>query len=156
MAPSAVSETPLPIRSSKQGSVHPFAPLSENELLNAGSLIRAEWPASTDLQFKVITLEEPPKAEVFPYLEAEHTGNAVPSIDRRALVVYYIRKTNKLHEAFVNLSTQSVESNVRLGNNIHAPGDAEEFIGIEKLCLEDASVQAELAKLKLPEGSVVV
>jgi len=45
---------------------------------------------------------------------------------------------------------------VRLGNNVHAPGDGEELTIIEKLALEDEGVKAEIAKLQLPEGSVVV
>lgn len=63
---------------------------------------------------------------------------------------------DKLHEAVVNLSHSKVESNVRLGPNIHANGDGEEIVAIEKALLQDPAVQAELAKLKLPEGSVVV
>lgn len=39
---------------------------------------------------------------------------------------------------------------------MHAPGDGEEIIKIEKIMLEDPGVQAEIAKLKLPEGAVVV
>lgn len=63
---------------------------------------------------------------------------------------------DKLHEAVVNLTTAKVESNVRLGPFVHAPGDGEEIIAIEKAMLEDEGVKAELAKLKLPEGAVVV
>lgn len=63
---------------------------------------------------------------------------------------------DKLHEAVVNLSANKVESNVRLGPFIHAPGDGEEIIAIEKAMMEDEGVKAEIAKLQLPEGSVVV
>lgn len=49
-----------------------------------------------------------------------------------------------------------MESNVRLGANVHGAGDGAEIIEIEKIVLEDAGVQEELAKLKLPEGTVVV
>ena len=63
---------------------------------------------------------------------------------------------DKFHEAIVNLSKQVVESNVRLGPNNHAPLDAEEILEFERLSIEDESVQAELAKLKLPEGTKVV
>jgi len=155
MAPSA-DPVDLPVRTSKQSSSHPFSPLSGDEIRSAAGLLQKEWPEGTDLHFKSITLEEPPKAEVIPYLEAEHNGFAVPSIDRKAMISYYIRKTNKFHEAIVNISSQSVENNVRLGANMHAPGDGDEIMTLERVCLEDEGVQAELAKLKLPEGSVVV
>lgn len=49
-----------------------------------------------------------------------------------------------------------MESNVRLGQGIHGPGDAEEILLVEKIALEDESVQAEIAKLKLPEGTAVI
>jgi len=49
-----------------------------------------------------------------------------------------------------------VEYNVRLGANMHAPGDGEEIFAIERVCLEDQGVQDAIAKLELPEGSKVV
>jgi primary-amine oxidase len=49
-----------------------------------------------------------------------------------------------------------VESNVLLGPYQHANGDGEEIMAVEQALLADADVQAEIAKLKLPEGSVVV
>lgn len=56
----------------------------------------------------------------------------------------------------MNLSSNKVESNVRLGPNVHANGDAEEIVAIEKIALEDETVQAEIAKLQLPKGTVVI
>ena len=49
-----------------------------------------------------------------------------------------------------------MESNVRLGPNVHAPGDGEEILLVEKIALEDEAVRAEIAKLRLPEGAVVI
>jgi primary-amine oxidase len=48
-----------------------------------------------------------------------------------------------------------VESNARLGPNVHGAGDGEEILAIENIALEDAAVKAEVAKLQLPEGTVV-
>lgn len=67
-----------------------------------------------------------------------------------------IHVQDKLHEAIINLSRQKVESNVRLGPNIHGPGDAEEILLVEKIALADEGVQAEIAKLQLPEGTSVI
>ena len=63
---------------------------------------------------------------------------------------------DKFHEAIVNLSKQRVESNVRLGPNVHAPADGEEIVLVEKIALEDEGVKAEIAKLQLPEGTAVI
>jgi len=53
------------------------------------------------------------------------------------------------------LTTGKVDSNVRLGANIHGNADYEEVLMIEKNALEDEGVKAEIAKLELPEGAVV-
>jgi primary-amine oxidase len=155
---------------------HPIGPLSNNEITQASALIKGEWPENTLFLFKVITLSEPAKAQLIPYLDAERKGQAHPEIDRRAFVVYYIKNTvsyqralskplagislhtnqHKLHEAVVNLTQQKVESNVRLGPFLHANGDGDEIIAVEAALLANAKVQAEIAKLKLPEGSVVI
>lgn len=63
---------------------------------------------------------------------------------------------DKFHEAIVNLSLNRVENNVRLGPNVHSPGDGEEIVLVEKIALEDDAVKAEIAKLQLPEGTVVI
>jgi primary-amine oxidase len=63
---------------------------------------------------------------------------------------------NKYHEAVVDLTTGRVLRNVLLGPNLHANGDGEEIVAIEKAALEDEGVKAEIAKLQLPEGTVVI
>ncbi|KAF2115588.1 copper amine oxidase [Lophiotrema nucula] len=155
MSTETIATTPS-ARPTKSVPTHPLAPLSATELTSAAAIIKASWPAHTDIHFKVVTLEEPPKAEVLAYLDAEHSGRPLPAISRTAFLNYYIRNTNKFHEAFVDLSTGRVLSNVLLGKNIHANGDGDEIVAIEKVALGDERVQAEIAKLKLPEGTVVI
>ncbi|KAJ9665240.1 hypothetical protein H2201_004714 [Coniosporium apollinis] len=155
MSTEVVDSSPA-VNSATQHVAHPLAPLTGDEITRAAELVRGIWPSNTDLHFKSITLEEPPKAEVLPFLEAEHNGQSAPSIARKAFVNYYLRSTNKFHEGIVNLSSNKVESNVRLGPNVHANGDAEEIVAIEKVALEDEAVQAEIAKLQLPKGTVVI
>lgn len=53
------------------------------------------------------------------------------------------------------MSSGTVESNVRLGPNMHGNGDYEEILMVEKNAVEDEGVKAALAKLQLPEGTVV-
>lgn len=66
------------------------------------------------------------------------------------------KSQDKFHEAIINLTRQRVESNVRLGPNVHAPGDSEEILLMEKIALEDERVKAEIAKLQLPEGATII
>lgn len=83
----------LPTQLGKATPSHPLAPLSAAELAAAAAIIKASWPAHTNLHFKVVTLEEPPKSEVLAYLDAEHNKQPLPSISRRAFLNYYIRNT---------------------------------------------------------------
>ncbi len=72
---------------------HPLGPLTAEEITQSAGLVRACWPSSIECHFKVITLREPPKTELAPYLAAERAGQAPGYIDRRAFVVYYFRGT---------------------------------------------------------------
>lgn len=49
-----------------------------------------------------------------------------------------------------------IESNVRLGANVHSNADGDEIFMVEKVALEDEGMKAAIAKLQLPEGSVVI
>lgn len=80
-------------RTAKTVTSHPLAPLSAAELQSAASIIKASWPAHTDLYFKTVTLQEPPKTDALKYLEAEHSGSPLPTILRKAFINYYIRNT---------------------------------------------------------------
>ena len=140
---------------------HPFCPLSASEITTAASLIRQLWPTGTDLHYKAITLFEPTKVDGVRYLDAEHASaagrnNHLPDVTRKAFVNYYLRNTNRFHEAIVNLSTGKVDRNVRLGANVHGCGDSEEIIMVERVALEDEGVKELIGKLRLPEGTVVI
>jgi primary-amine oxidase len=72
---------------------HPLGPLTAEEISESARFIKALWPVNTDIQFKCITLQEPDKAGLVPYLEAEHAGRQPPHVERRSFVVYYLRST---------------------------------------------------------------
>lgn len=55
----------------------------------------------------------------------------------------------------MNLTSRIVERNVRLGPHEHGNGDYEEVLRVEKIALEDPAIKAEIAKLQLPEGTVI-
>jgi primary-amine oxidase len=72
---------------------HPLGPLTSAEISESARLIKALWPANTNLQFKSITLCEPSKTDLTPFLVAEHAGQPTPILERKSFVVYYIRNT---------------------------------------------------------------
>lgn len=72
---------------------HPLGPLVADEITQSASLIKAAWPAETEIQFKTITLLEPEKALLLPYLQAERKGDRPAPIQRRSVVTYVIKNT---------------------------------------------------------------
>lgn len=88
-----VNTPPSNVVPQKQLKPHPLAPLTANEITIAAGLVQRLWPNGTDLHYKAVTLEEPPKAQVLPYLEAEHGRGPLPPIQRKAFVNYYLRNT---------------------------------------------------------------
>lgn len=97
---------------------HPLAPLSASEITTAASIIRASWPAHTDLHFKVVTLQEPPKAEVLRYLEAEHAGESRPAVSRKVFLNYYIRNTvSEVWRSVDGCKLTGIPEQVSRGNN---------------------------------------
>ena len=154
----------------KHHVAHPLNPLTTSEISATAALIRSAWPSHTDLRFKTITLLEPAKKDFLPYLDAEHNGKPLPSISRKAFTAYYIRNTvgdtavalsltltgqDRFHEAVVNISDSKIETNVRLGPNAHGNADYDEVKMVEINALEDEGVKAAIAKLELPQGTIV-
>lgn len=72
---------------------HPLGPVTKDEINQSATLIRAQWPEGTKFQFKVITLLEPPKAELVPWLDAVKAGETPKPLDRKSTVIYYLRNT---------------------------------------------------------------
>ena len=181
MAPAPIVDQPWSSQPKPSKSVvaHPLCPLSADEISRAGDVLKTKYPSNTVLHFKVITLQEPPKTQMVAYLDAEHAAGQLPHIDRKAFISYYIRNTvclnsmiefrgcsarmadvlpmqDKLHEAIIDLTTQSVDDIIRLGPNLHAPADGPEIMLMEEIALKDEKVKAALEKLRLPTGTAVI
>jgi primary-amine oxidase len=77
---------------------HPLSSLSAQEIALTATIVKRLWPALADIHFKVITLEEPTKDELLPYLEAEHANLKLPEIERKVWVNYYLRNTVRLND----------------------------------------------------------
>lgn len=91
MSPSVLQpQAPLP---SKSHTPHPYAPLSAAEITYASTLVKGEWPTGTEIQIKTLTLDEPPKKDAVPFIEAESRGQTHRPLTRMAYVDYYLRKT---------------------------------------------------------------
>jgi primary-amine oxidase len=72
---------------------HPLGPLTAAEISESTRLIKGLWPSNTNIQFKSITLQEPKKSELVPFLAAEHSRQRTPTVERKSFIIYYIRNT---------------------------------------------------------------
>jgi len=135
--------------------VHPLDPLSPQEIIQAASILRKSYPGDTPVHFKAITLNEPPKTLVLPYLDAEHRGSPPPRVPRTAYVLYVLLNTNKAFEAIIDFGTRKLVSNAEILGECHAAADPTELSEIEEIALKSPEIQKELERLKLPKEAVV-
>ncbi|ORY81302.1 primary-amine oxidase [Leucosporidium creatinivorum] len=138
-------------------SPHPLDPASATELLQALALIQATYGPDVVLHWKTAGLEETPKHQLVPFLEAERAGKSIPAPDRLIFVMYYIKKTPRLFEAIVNLTTSQLDHHIELPREFHAPVDRVELNEAAATALADPRVKAEIERLELgPNSDVVV
>lgn len=79
---------------------HPLCPLTGDEIQSTARLIESVWPESVSLSFKVITLSEPPKEKLAPYLQALDNSQSPSPLERRVFVAYYVRNTVRPSRCF--------------------------------------------------------
>ncbi|KAK4185953.1 copper amine oxidase [Podospora australis] len=138
--------------------LHPLDPLTADEIHRVADIIRRHV-AEKDMYFRVITLVEPPKCDMVPFLDQEHDKSPDKGFAtlrrpaRIAKVHAYIKK--EFNEFRVNLDHSKVISErVHHGRQAHI--DGEYVRKVELACMADAGVQEQVQALKLPEGATVV
>lgn len=65
-----------------QLSPHPLSQLTADEIRRAADIIRKARPSRSSIVFRTITLEEPAKAILLPFLATEHAGKLSPWTER--------------------------------------------------------------------------
>ncbi|KAL4876380.1 copper amine oxidase [Aspergillus karnatakaensis] len=136
-------------------TLHPFDPITPGEITLATKVLQAAFPG-VKLRYKKIDIQEPIKAEVVPYIEAERLGKPLPTKPTRLLQVLFHRlDTGAFHKALLNAATKTIIDIKELPKEVQGPVDVDELIAIEQLCLSHPVVQAEIAKLQLPSGVTV-
>lgn len=124
------------------------------KLAQVAEVLRATFPDNKVI-FRVITLAEPPKAILLPYLEAERTDQPRPKVPRKAFCQYYLDDRQQFHQLEINIATKELSDREALPGK-HSYTDAEEGIKSEAACLADPQVQAAIKQLDLPENAVIV
>jgi primary-amine oxidase len=104
---------------------HPLDPLSVDETTVARDAVLTANP-DTVVFFREIYLKEPVKAELRPFLDAEHAGelNASTARPARLAKVQYDvvgkDKVPEFHEAWVDIDNRKVAHHVVVGKEYHA------------------------------------
>lgn len=117
--------------------------------------MRIRFP-NQHLVLRVITLSEPPKAEMIKFLEEEHAGRApVTRPARMAMVQFHVGSPTDFRQAKVNLDAGEITEEQQLTGR-HSYIDAEDMKQSETACLADSRVQEAIRSCKLPENATVV
>lgn len=110
--------------------------------------------------FRVVTLQEPPKQQIISYLDQEHhrtkTNAKAPTRCARVEVVVKLpEEKNALFELLVDLDNDKVIAKQHHRGK-HSYIDAAYMQKVEAACLANAEVQEQIRTLELPAGSSVV
>lgn len=136
-------------------SKHPLDPLNADEIVQVSSLLKTEYP-NESLHFKFITILEPPKAKLRPFLKAERNGSTRSKLPRIASALFYHKGTANLFLAEVNVGSNVIEKVEKLDSGLHGQNDMDEVIELRDACLKDPKVLDEIKKFKLPPHMDVV
>ncbi|KAH9216417.1 putative copper amine oxidase [Leptodontidium sp. 2 PMI_412] len=134
---------------------HPLDPLNAAEITQVSTLLKAKYPDQR-LHFKIITIFEPPKAKLRPFLKAERNGGTSSPLPRIASALFYHRGTPNLFLAEVNVRSGEIEKIEKLDPGLHGQNDMDEVIELRDACLKDPKVLDEIKKFKLPPHMDVV
>ncbi|KAM0273924.1 hypothetical protein ACHAQH_008128 [Verticillium albo-atrum] len=143
-------------------AVHPLSPLTKAEFEQARDIVIKLQEAEHTLFFRSGCLQEPAKAELVPFLQAEHEGSLTddtPRPPRLALIQYDV-----IHAASKSVQyTQSI-IDLGLGKQVerHAAGpkcetsmSPEEFGILQDACIESQTFKDAMAEFALPEHYVI-
>lgn len=115
--------------------------------------------ASQEPNFRVITLQEPPKSQMIEFLEREHHQQLQVSTPARCarveVVVAGYDEKNELFDLLVDLNQNKVIAKQHQKGK-HSFIDPDYLKGVEKACLANEEVQAKIRLLDLPAGASVV
>jgi len=149
---------------------HPLDPLSPSEISlvchsifcniilklttkKAAKLVKNAFPKN-EVTFRAITLAEPPKALLVPYLRGEKASRSPAALPRIAFIQYYLDHASSFQQIEADLKTNELFNKKSLEGK-HSYTDSIEMQKSEIACLANKVVQAEIKALDLPEEAVV-
>ncbi|EXJ76256.1 uncharacterized protein A1O5_00764 [Cladophialophora psammophila CBS 110553] len=142
---------------------HPLRGLTPDEMKHAAAVLKKTLQqnagGSTDnIRFQHITLDEPPKALLLPYLDAESAGVEPlkrPWVPRCARITWSHVHERQDCETVVSLDTEAEVTHIDHQAPQHNGLDRDEVIAATIAILTDPAVVAEIKKFQLPENVAV-
>ncbi|KAF8847058.1 putative copper amine oxidase [Acephala macrosclerotiorum] len=140
---------------------HPLEPLTIEEVHSARDIVLG-FHTSSIIDFRSISLEEPPKAELQPFLDLERACKltaSTPKPKRLARVNYDVigrDKVAKYYETLVDVRNGMKVSDEVIEKPTHAALTLSEFEELTKAVANSALFKEEVKKLNIPEGFEVV
>ncbi len=111
-----------------------------------------------NINFRVITLREPPKDKLVSYLDAEHRGDEPPALDRCAraeILVQGSTGSNDLIELILDLERKTIVKQQHLIGK-HSYIDTTYMKAVENACLSNPQIKESVYKLDLPDGATPI
>ncbi|KAF6815470.1 copper amine oxidase [Colletotrichum musicola] len=139
---------------------HPLTALSEAEFKKARDIVAKLYGADTSLFFRAIFVQEPKKAELAPFLQAEHAGKVTdktPRPARQARLQYDVIKDGKPRHTD---SVVDLDRGVEVERIVAAPESQtgytpDEFGIFQDACVESQMFKDAMAEFSLPENFTV-
>lgn len=140
---------------------HPFDQLSGAEIELGAAIIKKAFAGKT-LHIKNIQLNEPPKAYMVKYLDAEHNGKQLPPPPRIAHSYFYVLDDRIAYEVWMDLDKKILTERRQFPKGAHPPIDQFESDRLEQIIYEHPDViktcesmgikKDQMKKLLSPDG----
>uniref|UniRef100_A0A060T8X0 Amine oxidase n=1 Tax=Blastobotrys adeninivorans TaxID=409370 RepID=A0A060T8X0_BLAAD len=127
---------------------HPLHQLSPQELETVVTIVKS-YHSGKSIHFKFVGNEEPPKAMMTAYLEAEHAGATPASLPRVAYAYYYVMEERRVSEIWVDVSAKKIIKYTQLGARVHPPIDFSEAEPALEASMKHGLVKEAMDKLGL-------
>lgn len=139
----------IPISQPEMAARHPFLSLQPDEVLFTSQTIRSKCTGK-DLIFRSIGIKEPSRAQCVDFIQGKG-----PAPARQTYVSYQIKGEPAVFEDIIELASGETFKSRDLGAATFPPATNFDMHRLEDVVMNDPLVQAEIARLKLPEGAVV-
>ncbi|KAF9879587.1 hypothetical protein CkaCkLH20_03130 [Colletotrichum karsti] len=146
----------------KSVRTHPLRPITAAEITQASGVLRSiltkKHGEEFSFRYKNVSIREPPKALLFPYLEAEAQGvppEQRPFVPRCVDIVWTASNERTLCESTISLDSSTELKRSIATHGQHSSLDRDEMRNSGREILNDPQVLEAIKKLNLPEGCVV-